>query len=163
MFDRIKSNFKEPSYLWNVAILRVTIGYFFFHAGWQKLTSGFISKNVLLSILNGWVQNVHYVWYKNFLLEYAIPHSTIFSYLVTYGEVFAGLALIFGFMTRGTALITMFMSLNYELASSWQPGASAIINKLFIICELVILLSAAGRSFGVDRILHTKYPRFPLW
>jgi thiosulfate dehydrogenase (quinone) large subunit len=163
MFNGIKSNFKEPSYLWTVVILRITIGYFFFHAGWQKLTSGFISKNVLLSILNGWVQHVNALWYKNFLLEYALPHSTIFSYLVTYGEILVGLALIFGFMTRGTALITIIMNLNYELASGWQSGASAIINKLFIICGLVILLSAAGRCFGVDRILHRKYPRIPLW
>jgi thiosulfate dehydrogenase [quinone] large subunit len=163
MLDGIKSNFREPSYLWYVVILRFTIGYFFFTAGWQKLTTGFISKNMLLSILNDWVQHVNAPWYKNFLLEYALPHSTIFSYLVTYGEILVGLAFIFGFAIRGTALIALFMNLNYELASGWKPGSSAIINKLFIICELVIFLSAVGRCFGFDRILHKKYPRIPLW
>lgn len=163
MLNGIKSNFKEPSYLWYLVVLRIAVGYFFFHAGWQKLTSGFISRNMLLTTLNDWVQNVHYLWYKNFLLEYAIPHNTIISFLVTYGELFIGLALIFGFATRGTTLIALVMSLNYELASGWRPGAGAIINKLFIVCELIILLSAAGRAFGIDRILRKKYPRIPLW
>ncbi|MFB3895865.1 MAG: TQO small subunit DoxD [bacterium] len=163
MFDGIKSNFKEPSYLWYMAVLRIAIGYFFLIAGWQKLVAGFISRNMLLTTLNDWVQNVHVLWYKHFLLEYAIPHNTLFAFLVTYGEIFIGLALIFGVAIRGTALLALLMSLNYELASGWRPGAGAIINKLFIICEIIILLSAAGRVFGIDRILRKKYPRIPLW
>lgn len=163
MFEGIKSNLKELSYLSYLAFLRITLGLFFFQAGWGKLASGFISKNMLLTIFNEWVQHVQYPWYKNFLLEYAMPHCMIFSYLVTYGEIMVGLALIFGLMIRGTALVAMFMSLNYELASGWRPGAGAIVNKIFLACELVVLLSAAGRSFGIDRILHRKYPRIPIW
>ena len=163
MFDRIKANLKEPSYLSYLAFLRIALGVFFFKAGWEKLTSGFISKNMLLTIFNDWVQHVPNAWYKNFLLDYAIPHSTLFSYLVTYGEIMVGIALIFGIMIRGTALVAMFMNLNYELASGWRPGAGALINKIFLVCEMVVLLSAAGRSFGIDRILHKKYPRNPLW
>ncbi|MDI6783065.1 MAG: TQO small subunit DoxD [bacterium] len=163
MFENIKANLKEPSYLSYLAFLRITLGIFFFQAGWGKLTSGFISRNMLLTIFNDWVQHVPNAWYKNFLLEYAMPHSTIFSYLVVYGEILVGLALVFGVMTRLSVLLAMIMNLNYHLASGWRPGSGALINKIFLACEIVILLSAAGRSFGIDRILHKKYPRNPLW
>jgi thiosulfate dehydrogenase [quinone] large subunit len=163
MFEGIKSNFKEPSYLRYLSFLRIALGVFFFQAGWAKLVNGFISKNMLLTILNGWVQHVPTAWYKNFLLNIAMPHPTILSYLVVYGEILVGLALIFGVMTRLSAVAALFMNFNYQLASGWQSGASGLVNKIFIVCELVVFLAAAGRAFGIDRILHKKYPRIPIW
>ncbi|MCX7919246.1 MAG: DoxX family membrane protein [bacterium] len=163
MFDGVKANFKETSYLWYIACLRIAVGYFFFQAGWTKLTGRFISNNMLLTTLNEWVQHIPTAWYKNFMVNFVMPHTTIFSYLVVYGEIFIGLALMFGLMTRLSAAVAFVMNLNYHLATSWQSGAAGMINKIFIICELVILISAAGRVFGLDRILHKKYPRIPVW
>lgn len=53
--------------------------------------------------------------------------------------------------------------LNYMFAKGmwfWVPASN---DAAFFFIALVLLLGAAGRSFGVDAWLHRRYPGVPLW
>ena len=86
-----------------LAFLRIYIGYYFLAAGINKLSGGFLSKPILAGILKGWAEKNPHGWYKDFLIETAIPNADLFSYLVVTGEIAVGGLLIAGLMTRGGA------------------------------------------------------------
>lgn len=101
--------------------------------------------------------------YRAFLEQLVIPHATLFSYLVMSGELLAALSLLTGTLTRLGAGIAMFLFLNYMLAKGrlfWSPDSE---DAAVFVAALVVLLGAAGRSFGVDRYLHRRWPRGWLW
>ena len=82
--------------------------------------------------------------------------------MVRWGELLVGIALVLGLGTRFAAAVGIFMNLNFLLAQ----GESLIgpsNNAAFIFAQLVVLLGAAGRSFGIDFYLGRKWPRAPLW
>lgn len=44
-------------------------------------------------------------------------------------------------------------------ALPWGPG----IDQSDIVLALIVLLSDAGRVFGIDRFLHQRFPKVPIW
>lgn len=101
--------------------------------------------------------------YRAFLEHVVIPHASLFSYLVMSGELLAALSLLTGTLTRLGAGVAMFLFLNYMLAKGrifWSPDSE---DAAVFFAALVVLLGAAGRSLGVDRYLHRRWPRGWLW
>jgi len=98
-------------------------------------------------------------WYKQFLVNIAIPHAPVFSFLVTWGEIIVGFLLMIGLATRMAGMIAIFMHVNYHLASSWLGGASAFINIYAILITGVIVASSAGRIWGIDGWLAKRKAR----
>ncbi len=41
----------------------------------------------------------------------------------------------------------------------WTPG----IDASDILLTLIVFFAAAGRTFGIDRFLHDRFPQVPLW
>jgi len=57
----------------------------------------------------------------------------------------------------------MFLFLNYMLAKGrmlWSPDSE---DAAVLLSALVVALGAAGRSLGVDALLHRRWPRVPAW
>jgi uncharacterized membrane protein YphA (DoxX/SURF4 family) len=101
--------------------------------------------------------------YRAFVEHVVIPHATTFSVLVVAGELVAGLSLLFGVATRIGAAVAMLLFLNYMLAKGrmfWSPDSE---DAAVFFSALVVALGAAGRSFGVDALLHRRWPRVPAW
>jgi uncharacterized membrane protein YphA (DoxX/SURF4 family) len=101
--------------------------------------------------------------YRAFVERVVIPHAHAFSVLVMAGELVAGLSLLFGAATRIGAAIAMFLFLNYMLAKGrmlWSPDSE---DAAVLLSALVVALGAAGRSLGVDALLHRRWPRVPAW
>ena len=64
--------------------------------------------------------------------------------------------------TRLAACVAIFLLFNYLCAKgavSWGPG----IDQSDIVIAVIILLSDAGRIFGIDRVLHKRFPKIPIW
>ena len=154
---------KEKTSLAYLALLRIFLGYFFLKAGLGKVTGGFLNPPVFRDILVEWASGNPYPWYREFLLQTVIPHSGIFSYLVATAEMGVGLCLLLGLMTRLAAGVGIFLNLNFYLGGGWRSPAAAGINEVFVVCQIVILFAAAGRSLGLDAYLHRRLPRVPLW
>ncbi len=87
-------------------------------------------------------------WYADFIREVAIPNASLFSYLVAYGEVLVGLALILGLVTNFAASMGIVMNLAYLFAGTISK------NPQMLVAEVAIAFAGiAAGYYGIDRYL----------
>jgi uncharacterized membrane protein YphA (DoxX/SURF4 family) len=102
------------------------------------------------------------LWYQPFLSGVVLPHLGLFTNLVLIGEIYVGTAMLLGFTTRLAAAVSIFMLLNYLFAKSSVTGIPGI-DTADLVLSVIVLVTAAGRVFGLDQILHKRFPRVPIW
>ncbi len=147
--------------VWPLVILRVAIGYWFLKFGNAKYT-GMRESAKLIKQLSGIAKDIPagwHPWYHSLLTHYIAPHAPFFAYLISFGELAVGVALIVGLLTRPAMLAAMFMNINYHLASGYKPGASGFVNLIFIWAELSLLFTPVGRCLGCDYFLQKRFPK----
>ncbi len=128
---------------WLWLIIRVYVGWEWLVAGWAKVQNpvwvgdkagvavqGFL--NAALTKATGAHPDVQ-GWYASFIENFALPNAVNFSYLVAYGEVLVGVALILGLFTGISAFFGTFMNLNYLLAGTVSTNPILLILQLFLI------------------------------
>ncbi len=145
----IKSRWSER--LPGIALLlaRLYTGQFFLRTALLKLSRGFLWGGALLPQLERFAAGTPHAWYKAWLVNVAIPHEHLFAILTAVGESLTSICLILGAFTRYAAVVGIFMVSNYLLAKGW-PNPLATQDKHFIILLLIVLISGAGRYWGVD-------------
>src|SRR5215468_7592251 len=111
-----------------LAVLRIVVGAWFLKAVWTKLTVEFANGNPV-------------EWYKQFLEGTVLPNARLFANLQGYGEVVVGIGLILGFCVGLTALIGLFLALNYGLATQWMIFGQQGLHVL-LITSMIIFLAA---------------------
>ena len=159
-----------------LAVLRIIVGVWFLKAVWTKLTVelawgvvpylavsprfiGFQPKRVA-EFANGNPVD----WYKQFLEGTVLPHARLFAHLQAYGEVAVGIALLLGFCIGLTALIGLFLTLNYGLATQWMSFGQQGFHVLLVTSMIIFLGARAGRVWGLDGlILRMVSPRSRRW
>jgi len=151
--------FADTRSAWLWLILRVYLGWEWVHAGWTKLLDpGWIGANAgtsLVAFLNNAEQcskacgaAVATSWYWYFINNVALPHSILFSFLVTYGELLVGACLVIGAFTGIVATFGVFLNFNYLLAGIVS------VNPLFIVVELLLILAWRNAGwYGADHYL----------
>ena len=103
-----------------------------------------------------------YSWYQHFLNAVVVPHAATFGTLIVIAEIYVAIGLVLGVTTRLAACVAIFLLFNYLCAKGavpWGPG----IDQSDIVIAFIILLSDAGRIFGIDRVLHKRFPKIPIW
>lgn len=158
---RPKGSWQTETKLWQVVILRIFFGYYFFQDGLGKLTGGFTGPGVLEKWLTTKAADA-FGWYKPFLDSVVVPHHQLLAAVVAWGMTLTGLALLCGLLTRPAALGGIFMALNFYLAKGGGSPATTS-DQAFMVGLLVVFLTRSGRSFGLDRWLVRRYPDSPLW
>src|SRR5215475_11218482 len=161
-----------------LAVLRIVVGAWFLKAVWTKLTVelawgvvpylavsprflGFQPKRVA-EFANGnpavaeLAKGNPVIWYKQFLEDTVLPHARLFAHLQAYGEAAVGLALLLGFCVGLTALIGLFLSLNYGLATQWMTFGQQGFHVLLITSMIMFLGARAGRVGGLDGLILRK-------
>jgi len=150
--------FADTRMAWLWLLVRLYVGWEWLAAGWQKLQSpawtGPQAGGALRGFLAAALQKTGGPhpdvsgWYAAFLTHAAMPHAAFFSYLVTYGEIAVGIALILGIFTGIAAFFGAFMNLNYLFAGTVS------VNPLLLILQLFVILAwrIAG-WLGLDRWL----------
>jgi len=148
--------------LWT--ILRVYFGYEWLTSGYGKVFGansavwvGSKAGTAITGFLNGALTKTGGAhpdvqpWYAWFVTHIALPNAKIFSYMVSWGELLVGIALIFGFLTTIVLFASLLMNFNYLLAGSVS------VNPIFII-EAAILLWAGWAAYywGLDRFSFHK-------
>jgi thiosulfate dehydrogenase [quinone] large subunit len=139
-------------------VLRVYLGYEWFRAGWDKVfDDAWVGANAgaavtgftehALTLQEGAHPDVQ-GWYGAFLENVVIPNAGFFSYLVAFGEVLVGAALILGVFTGIAAFFGLLMNASYLLAGTVST------NPILLFLGLLILLAwrTAG-WWGLDRWL----------
>ncbi|MBX0328436.1 DoxX family membrane protein [Oscillochloris sp. ZM17-4] len=142
--------------LWT--ILRLYLGYEWLTAGWEKLTNpagvwvGKAAGTAISGFLKGALAKTGGSnpdvsgWYASFLQNVALPNAVFFSYLVTFGEILVGIALILGLLTGIAAFFGAFMNASYLFAGTVS------VNPLLLLLAIGVMLAwrVAG-YWGFDR------------
>ncbi len=142
-------------------VLRFWLGYTWLMAGWGKAFGdrapvwvGDRAGTAVTGFLKGALAKstgerpLVPAWYADFVREVALPNATAFSYLVAYGEVLVGLALLVGLFTRFAALMGVMMNLAYLFAGTISPNPQMLVAE----AALVFAGTAVG-YYGLDRYL----------
>lgn len=142
-------------------ILRLWLGYVWLQAGWGKVFGdkaavwvGDKAGVAVTGFLKGALERATGesplvpAWYAGFIREVALPNATLFSYLVAYGELLVGLALIVGLVTNFAALMGILMNLSYLFAGTISKNPQMLLAE-----AALIFASAAAGYYGIDRYL----------
>ena len=148
--------FGNTKFAWFWMVIRIFVGMQWIEAGWSKFTSdawiGTQSGQALAGFVQGALSKTGGAnpdvqgWYAAFLQNVVLPHASVWAYIVTYGELLIGVALIIGLFTGIAAFFGLFMNFNFLLA-----GAVSI-NPILLIIQLFLVLAWKTAGYrGLDR------------
>jgi uncharacterized membrane protein YphA (DoxX/SURF4 family) len=147
-------NLKERTYLWYISVLRIYIGYYLLKQGLGKFQRDFPKGDWVGRQIGDVAALDLYPWYKDFLLGYVVPHQELFGYLVMIGELAVGTCLLLGLLTRFSAVVGLFMLINYYLGPGMARGGAPMAQQqTFIVALAIFALSNPGRTLGLDGLL----------
>ena len=145
-----------------VAVLRIVVGVWFVKAVWTKFTLAYLADVIPYPAVSPRFVAFHpkriaefaagnpVGWYKDFLEGTVLPNSRLFATLQTFAEAAVGLGLILGLLTGLTALVGLFLSLNYGLASQWMSFGQQGFHVLLVTSMIIFLFARAGRTWGIE-------------
>jgi thiosulfate dehydrogenase [quinone] large subunit len=157
-------------------VVRMYVGAQWLLAGWEKALSpawgtsgkalsGFVAGALAKSSgANPAVQG----WYATFLQNTVLPHVSLFSVLVNFGEIAVGLGILFGVLTGIAAGFGVLMNMNYLLAGTVSINPILGMIGLFLVFSwracgwLGIdswLLPAIGLPWKPGMLFHTHEAR----
>lgn len=85
-------------------------------------------------------------WYAELVQDVFLPNATLFSYLVAYGELLVGLALILGIFTHFAALMGVLMNLSFLFAGTISTNP----NMLVVGLAIALAGGVAAGYYGLD-------------
>ena len=146
---------------WFWLLVRLYLGWNWFEAGWGKVNNpawaGSDAGTALTGFVNGALAKTGGAhpdvrwWYAWFLERAVMPNVEVWSYMVAYGELLVGAALMVGFLVGISAFFGMFMNLNFMLAGTVS------VNPIWFVIGLALLL--AWRIAGYIGLDYYVLPR----
>ena len=142
--------------LWT--LIRLFVGYEWLMAGWRKLTNpagvwvGEKAGVAVSGFLNGALNKTtgdhpdvqgFYAW---FIQNVALPNAALMGYMVTFGELLVGIALILGLFTGIAAFFGGFLNANFLMAGTVSSNP-----MLFVLATLLVLAWRTSGYWGLDR------------
>jgi len=148
--------FGETRFAWIWLVVRLYVGWQWLSEGIEKAQSPFWTGAQSGLFLEKWVtfaltktQGAHpdvQWWYAAFLKVVVLPHAAMWSYVVTYGEIFVGIGLVLGLFTGIAAFFGTVMNGSYLLA-----GTVSVNPILFALASLIVLAWKTAGWYGLDR------------
>ncbi|MDQ2805169.1 MAG: DoxX family membrane protein, partial [Pseudomonadota bacterium] len=99
---------------------------------------------------------------SNLVRDFVIPHIAVFGPLVYAGEVFIGVSLILGLLTRLSSLLGVLMALNLWLGLYSAPGEWPWTYMFLLLIEWLFLIDPPGRSLGLDALFWRRRSSRPV-
>jgi thiosulfate dehydrogenase [quinone] large subunit len=160
MMDYLKGS--KTAWFWT--IIRVWFGYEWFTHGWDKFTgknafdaTAFIKGAIAKSVpATPGAKPVVAGWWADFLNGFALPNVKLFNFLVMYGEMLVGLALMFGFVTIFAA--TMGALMNFAFMMSGSISSNPWNMAISFVFALV-----GGKVMGYYGVDYFLMPRAKAW
>lgn len=158
---------KFTGILWMVA--RVWLGYEWLMAGYEKVfgegsavwvgpkagtavagfLKGALAKSALAPDFDP-VKNPHPAvqeWYAYLVRDVFLPNAATFSYMVAFGELLVGAALILGIFTHFAALMGILMNLSYLFAGTTSTNPNLLVVGMVIFLAGGVAVGYYGLDF----------------
>ena len=132
-----------------VLLLRLSIGWVLFYAGWSKVVTFFTSAEDWTAA--GFLSHLEGPLADSFA---SLAGNVVVDYLNAYGLLLIGMALILGIFVRWSAFWGTVIMLLYFLAA-YPAEHSFIVEDHIVYAFVLIALAAlgAGRVWGLDGII----------
>ena len=141
-----------------LAYLRIAVGVLFLIFGEYKV---FGTQFTLGGGFQGWINRFiaggAYPFMIPVLRGFVLAHATVIAFLVAYGELAIGLALVLGLLVRGASIcgviymLALLFSSNYPGpgAALWQYCGASLDHSVLALCFGAFALSVVGEVFTV--------------
>jgi len=147
-----------------LAVLRIGVALFFLiFAQYKILSTQFTLHGGFQFWINKFLtEGGAYPFMAPILRNFVLPHSTPIAFLVAYGELAIGLALLLGVFVRPASIaglifmLTLLFSSDYPGPSAplWQYFGASLSHSVFALCFVAFLLAepnSSGRSAAADK------------
>jgi uncharacterized membrane protein YphA (DoxX/SURF4 family) len=144
-----------------LALLRVGLGSLFIWVFFENLGKGLYSPSGYAGVINHYIEKGHGPQLLKSVMALMASNASVAGPMQGFTEIMFGVFLFIGLLTRPVALAA-FLFLSTLWIAEW--GTAWIWELLMpMIVALVLMVGAAGRKWGVDAILASRYPRSILW
>lgn len=141
-----------------LAILRIGVGVFFLIFGEYKVFgTQFTLHGGFQYWINRFLEGGAYPFMAPVLRGFVLSHATPIAFLVAYGELAIGIALVCGILVRPASvagfvfMLTLLFSSDYPGASApfWQYFGASLSHSVFMLCFAAFLIGRADAVWSV--------------
>jgi len=144
-----------------LALLRIGVGILFLIFGQYKVFgTAFTLHGGFQFWINKFLEGGTYPFMAPVLRGFVLPHATTIAFLVAYGELAIGVALVLGILVRSASffgllfMLTMLFSSDYPGAGApfWQYFGASLSHSVFALCFAAFLLGRADSVWSVKAL-----------
>jgi len=149
-----------------LALLRIGVGILFLIFGQYKVFgTTFTLHGGFQFWINKFLEGGAYPFMAPILRGFVLPHATSIAFLVAYGELAIGLALVLGIMVRSASfcgvifMLTMLFSSDYPGAGAafWQYFGASLSHSVFALCFASFMFGRADSVWSL-KALRKNHP-----
>jgi uncharacterized membrane protein YphA (DoxX/SURF4 family) len=144
-----------------LTLLRVALGGLFIYVFFENLSKGLYSPSGYSGLINYYIEKGHAPQLLKSIMGLMASHATIAGPMQGLAEISFGVLLLIGLLTRPVALAAFLFLSTLWLAEMGTAWIWELLMPMFV--ALALMIGAAGRKWGVDAALASRYPRSILW
>ena len=143
-----------------LALLRIAVGCLFLIFGEYKVFgTQFTSHGGFQFWIHRFLADGAYPFMMPVLRGFVLPHARAIAFLVAYGELAIGLALVLGIVVRAASacgvvyMLTLLFSSNYPgpNAAFWMYFGASLEHSVLALCFLAFVFGDASETWSVAR------------
>src|SRR6267142_5544126 len=144
-----------------LALLRIGVGLLFLIFGQYKVFgTAFTLHGGFQFWINKFLEGGAYPFMIPVLREFVLPHATAIAFLVAYGELAIGVALVIGVWVRPASvfgflyMLSLLFSSNYPGAHAplWQYFGASLDHSVLALCFVAFLIGDATAAWSLRRL-----------
>ncbi len=144
-----------------LAVLRIGLAALFIWVFFENLGKGLYSPSGYSGLINHYIEKGQAPQLLKSVMGLMAAHANVAGPMQAVTEITFGVLLFVGLLTRPVALAAFFFLTTLWIAE-W--GTAWIWELLMpMIVALVLIIGAAGRKWGIDALLASRYPQSVLW
>ena len=145
----------------SLALLRIGVGILFLIFGQYKVFStAFTLHGGFQFWINKFLEGGAYPFMVPVLRGFVLAHATGIAFLVAYGELAIGIALVLGILVRSASfcglvlMLTMLFSSDYPGAGAplWQYFGASLSHSVFALCFAAFLFGRADSFWSLAAV-----------
>jgi len=146
----------------SLAVLRIAIGcLFLIFAEYKVFGTQFTLHGGFQYWINLFLQGGAYPFMLSVLKNFVLPHATAIAFLVSYGELAIGIALVLGVLVRPASvcgliyMLTLLFSANYPgpHAPFWQYFGASLEHLVLAMCFATFALTRPENLWSIVRLI----------